>query len=173
MGCAWCGVPLRQKVYWPSGRTESLSNFLERKFCDRKCMAKAMEKERCESLSHSRLKAQRLGAPSCELCGSTQNLQVHHKDEDPRNNDLRNLKTLCASCHKRTHLLCYDPTTAQRKPCRFCTAPSFRNDLCATHRSRFKRFGHPLAKKRKVRSEWVLMLHDGSSWLPFRSWETE
>ena len=43
----------------------------------------------------------------CSMCGrncrNTKNsemvLQVHHIDENPRNNDLENLIPLCASCH--------------------------------------------------------------------------
>ena len=34
----------------------------------------------------------------CRHCGSKTNLQIHHIDK-PRDNRLRNLITLCASCH--------------------------------------------------------------------------
>jgi 5-methylcytosine-specific restriction endonuclease McrA len=40
---------------------------------------------------------------SCEICGSKENLIVHHKDEDRFNNKNNNLKTLCRSCHQRGH----------------------------------------------------------------------
>jgi len=46
----------------------------------------------------------------CVFCGSTEYVQVHHKDETGRNkpkkihnNDLDNLITLCGSCHIRQH----------------------------------------------------------------------
>ncbi|MGL5690387.1 MAG: hypothetical protein ACRDD8_06135 [Bacteroidales bacterium] len=40
----------------------------------------------------------------CELCGAKGGrLEVHHCDGDHSNNDHENLKTLCASCHKKQH----------------------------------------------------------------------
>jgi hypothetical protein len=39
----------------------------------------------------------------CEICGKKHNLNVHHVDEDRRNNDLSNLMTLCVSCHHAVH----------------------------------------------------------------------
>lgn len=37
----------------------------------------------------------------CELCGSTRNLMVHHKDGNRKNNKPNNLQTLCWSCHEK------------------------------------------------------------------------
>jgi hypothetical protein len=39
----------------------------------------------------------------CEICGSRNDLQVHHLDQNRDNNDLANLETLCVSCHQRVH----------------------------------------------------------------------
>lgn len=39
----------------------------------------------------------------CEDCGSTNNLIVHHDDENPLNNNDYNLITLCEECHRREH----------------------------------------------------------------------
>ena len=46
----------------------------------------------------------------CVLCGSTEQLQIHHKDHigrnhsaDERNDTMENLVTLCASCHIKQH----------------------------------------------------------------------
>lgn len=39
----------------------------------------------------------------CDACGSVENIQVHHIDENRENNDLDNLVPLCASCHKILH----------------------------------------------------------------------
>lgn len=36
---------------------------------------------------------------SCTDCGSTDNLFVHHLDENRHNNELDNLRTVCAKCH--------------------------------------------------------------------------
>lgn len=39
----------------------------------------------------------------CELCGSIDGLEVHHKDFNHYNNDPDNLITVCESCHQRVH----------------------------------------------------------------------
>ena len=41
----------------------------------------------------------------CQLCGSMQNLQVHHLKFRSRSGDdvEQNLITLCAECHEHTH----------------------------------------------------------------------
>ena len=38
---------------------------------------------------------------SCELCGTTERLTIHHKDKNWRNNDPNNLQTVCFPCHKK------------------------------------------------------------------------
>ena len=40
---------------------------------------------------------------TCISCGSTQNVIVHHKDTNRKNNDLDNLKVVCRSCHAKDH----------------------------------------------------------------------
>ena len=40
---------------------------------------------------------------SCEICGSTCGLEVHHKNKDRENNEPNNLLTVCESCHQRIH----------------------------------------------------------------------
>jgi hypothetical protein len=40
---------------------------------------------------------------SCERCGSTEFLLVHHKDADRGNNDRSNLEKLCKRCHQLEH----------------------------------------------------------------------
>lgn len=39
----------------------------------------------------------------CEFCGSTKNLEIHHCDKNPRNNNEDNIKILCPSCHRLWH----------------------------------------------------------------------
>lgn len=39
----------------------------------------------------------------CSECGSREYLQVHHLDNNFRNNALSNLCILCAPCHSRIH----------------------------------------------------------------------
>lgn len=40
---------------------------------------------------------------ACATCGTTDNLCVHHKDEDHTNNVPSNLEILCMSCHTSLH----------------------------------------------------------------------
>jgi hypothetical protein len=40
---------------------------------------------------------------ACAKCATTENLCVHHKDEDHTNNVPSNLEVLCMSCHSRMH----------------------------------------------------------------------
>lgn len=40
---------------------------------------------------------------ACLRCQATENLCVHHKDEDHLNNDPANLEVLCMSCHSSMH----------------------------------------------------------------------
>ena len=161
--CVHCGSELVQKRF-SSGVLESPSMLVRRKFCNRICMAQHMKKEICSSLSHSRMKAAKTAANACEICGMTNDLQVHHVDKNPRNNVPSNLRTLCRSCHARCHSPNFTETGELRNPCVYCNKPSMKRGPCYTHLSRFKRFGHPLAKKKKTASGWVLMLHDGKNW---------
>lgn len=43
---------------------------------------------------------------TCEICGYNEHsfcMDIHHIDEDPRNNSLDNLSLLCAMCHRKLH----------------------------------------------------------------------
>lgn len=39
----------------------------------------------------------------CQDCGMEGKMQIHHKDGNPYNNDLTNLKVLCQACHQIAH----------------------------------------------------------------------
>jgi len=39
----------------------------------------------------------------CEVCGATEELHVHHKDQARSNNDPDNLEVLCEDCHWDRH----------------------------------------------------------------------
>jgi len=41
----------------------------------------------------------------CAICGTKKNLQVHHKDQNRKNNKLFNLMILCSKCHGKVHQL--------------------------------------------------------------------
>jgi hypothetical protein len=40
---------------------------------------------------------------NCQLCGSPMNVQLHHKDMNPFNNEVSNWQRLCGSCHRYLH----------------------------------------------------------------------
>jgi 5-methylcytosine-specific restriction endonuclease McrA len=40
----------------------------------------------------------------CNRCGTSYNVQLHHKDKNVFNNDYENLILLCASCHRNEHI---------------------------------------------------------------------
>lgn len=48
-------------------------------------------------------RARKFRTPSCECCGVSTFLHVHHVDEDWRNNAPSNLQTLCKFCHRFWH----------------------------------------------------------------------
>jgi len=76
-----------------------------RKFCSRDCANKAMATARVYEYGRTwpaqRRKARKRDCDTCQNCGSTDNLHVHHivPFRISRDNRLRNLVTLCASCH--------------------------------------------------------------------------
>lgn len=165
--CKHCKKLLTQKRF-SSGVLESPSMLDRRQYCGQKCMALAMEGVvKVLTAKNSRRQSAKTVLPQCEMCQAVGKLHVHHKDENPMNNAASNLMTLCPSCHRRCHSPNFTETGEQRKDCEFCSGPSVKRGLCFTHLSRYKRFGHALAKKKKTASGWVLMLHDGENWLPF------
>src|SRR5205085_12366675 len=40
---------------------------------------------------------------NCEECGTTDRLEQHHRDRNPRNNFSSNIVTLCKPCHDKAH----------------------------------------------------------------------
>lgn len=128
-------------------------------------MAVGMRKDVCRSLSHSRSKAAATAKAACETCGRSGRLHVHHIDEDPTNNAPSNLKTLCPSCHRRSHSPNFMDDGVTLMPCAHCARPSVKLGLCHSHLSRLKRYGNPLAVKIKTASGWIL----DTSGLPVRS----
>lgn len=42
---------------------------------------------------------------SCKICLKEENLQVHHIDMNRENSEIENLMILCASCHRKIHVL--------------------------------------------------------------------
>src|SRR3954447_13531656 len=99
---------------------------------------------------------------SCETCGSTSQLGLHHRDEDRTNNSLENLQTLCQSCHTAWHWANGKEPWRRREPtCKVCDQPSRHLGLCPTHRSRLRRHGSPYLVKIKAGSIWVWRADSG------------
>jgi hypothetical protein len=52
---------------------------------------------------HSRQEYKRVRKGRCEKCGSTRNLQTHHRNRRRLDNSAGNVVTLCAACHAKLH----------------------------------------------------------------------
>lgn len=105
--CEYCGTKLERKRF--NSKLEDFNVFLNRKYCDRECMRKAYLKVGFTNANWSNAHASArninnliLKKDSCEICGSVENLDIHHKDGNWRNNNLDNLQCLCRSCHIKT-----------------------------------------------------------------------
>jgi hypothetical protein len=141
--CAVCGLLLVRKR---RNRLESMNVFLRRKFCDRRCMAVAMIKDEVgDAALH--LRARCLCGSSCERCGTTDKLSVHHIDGDPSNNDPSNLMTLCGSCHTKWHWE-HGKQKRESPPCIVCGEKSRKLQMCQKHYLRWKNYGDALLTKR-------------------------
>lgn len=99
--CRHCRARLHRKRY--NGRLEDLAVFRRRKFCDKICMEKAHEARSIISRSGYLWRARRHLKNQCEMCCKKKKLQIHHEDRDWKNNDPKNLRTLCAPCHRKLH----------------------------------------------------------------------
>ena len=55
------------------------------------------------SLSLAKRRVVKEAFGECLSCGSTDNLELHHIDGNPRNNDSSNWLVLCRDCHVREH----------------------------------------------------------------------
>ena len=158
--CRQCGGALSRKRF--NGALEDMGAFMRRKFCDRGCMAASMEGViKRANPKNSRRQSVKLAKAACEMCGRRGlRLHVHHVNENPLNNAPANLRTLCVSCHKRSHSRNWNATTGRRADCELCSRPARQRGLCFTHLNRYKLYGDPLMKKVKQGSTWKLVRVD-------------
>jgi 6-pyruvoyltetrahydropterin/6-carboxytetrahydropterin synthase len=70
------------------------------KFCCRECYDNYTKSNNKETLFEQVKKKYNY---SCGLCHSSENIRIHHIDENPKNNIEENLIVLCESCHRKIH----------------------------------------------------------------------
>lgn len=143
--CSFCGKKL-ERSRLPNGDLEYLIHFNKRKYCNQVCMAKGFtgqERTPTEqadwSTAHARARKICPKGP-CVRCGKIKAGDVHHKDENWRNNSPENLERICRSCHNKIH--------RSRKACIICGKPQKGLGYCVKHYQRFKTHGNPLLFKR-------------------------
>lgn len=140
--CEYCGKRLYRKRI--NGRLEDRGVFCRRKYCNRECMKRAFvkkdgstQKDREAHASARKIEYLILDKDKvCEVCGSTKNIDVHHKDGNWQNNHPSNLVTLCRSCHSKQH--------KQKRTCKLCGEPVKGHGYCNMHYIRWKKYGDPM-----------------------------
>ena len=99
--CKTCGSKMARQRF--NGRLEDLTGFKKRLYCNQDCMGADYEGTiKVMNDKNSRRQSAKTRKANCEICGKTAH-HVHHRDENPQNNDPANLQSLCASCHKKEH----------------------------------------------------------------------
>lgn len=96
--CKKCGKKFNRRRF--GMRLEDYTRWKARKYCSKQCSyirGPIKHKSTFHRLAREFLEN------SCANCGSTENLDVHHKDGNYKNNDPGNLKTLCHPCHMKLH----------------------------------------------------------------------
>jgi len=89
---------------------------LNKKTCSRACANKnrvgikykvGSPKDKVRSLKALRKRVESEYGTACVRCGynKTSILQIHHRDKDHYNNNIKNLELLCPNCHAEIHLL--------------------------------------------------------------------
>lgn len=104
--CISCG-----KEYVTTSRSQKFCSddcckiYTKRKKAQKASYDKAKEYQRLKARAHSLAVevVRLLGNTTCECCGSTEGLQVHHKDLRYLNNNPSNLQLLCTKCHAQAH----------------------------------------------------------------------
>lgn len=97
--CSMCGVRLQRKRF--NGRIEDYGAFKKRRFCSLSCANSRTKGGLSRKAFHAQARKQR--KPACKCCGGKFRLQVHHINEDWKDNARTNLQTLCVFCHQFWH----------------------------------------------------------------------
>ena len=146
--CNYCGKELVRKRF-NSGRLEDFGVFKKRKYCDMECYRKGEllsfastqknQEFRCAHTTARKVARTFMDTTRCELCGSTKNLDIHHKDKNYNNNNLDNLQVLCRSCHMKQH--------KQKDKCKICGEEQKGHGYCNKHLKRKKKYNCPFFSK--------------------------
>ena len=96
--CLKCGSKFNRRRF--GSRLEDYTRWKARKYCSKQCN---YIRPNGNSKGNYHLLARSYANQSCNTCGSTDNLDVHHKDRNYKNNEMKNLETLCHSCHMKLH----------------------------------------------------------------------
>lgn len=99
--CPVCGKSFSRRRY--GSRLEDYTRFHSRIYCSKSCSAHRRQEDLNRARSSFHRGARKHLKEYCAICGTTQNLQVHHLDRNIKNNTEENLQTLCRSCHMRLH----------------------------------------------------------------------
>jgi len=136
-----------------NGFLEPTVFFLKRKFCNYQCCADSKRKPiELLSIANSRGWARRIKSKGlCEVCNKNNGCDVHHIDNNPRNNDIKNLMRICRSCHCKV--------TRPRKKCAVdsCNETSRKYNYCEKHSQRFIKYGTPFGYKENQFSDYILL----------------
>jgi len=97
-------VECRQPYTWV-GRHKT-KGFAQTRFCSKRCTNAHNVKKRWQNdpIRHYRTICFRYHKKQCVVCPFTRIVEVHHRDEDRRNNHPRNLIPLCSNHHKMAHM---------------------------------------------------------------------
>ena len=152
--CLACGKLMERKIY--NGILESNHSFNRRKYCNLQCAGQGNRKEN-PTLSAIYKRNSNLVGDACENCGVSENLDLHHKDGDPTNNDMENAMTLCDSCHTAWHWENGKEPPQKRSVCYVCGSPGKGLGLCLKHYQRQKKYGSPYLTKIKQGSHYILV----------------
>ena len=96
--CPKCGKEFHRRRF--GKRLEDFTRWNQRIYCSKQC--NYIRPEISHKTSYHRLARYFLNH-YCQNCGSTENLDVHHKDRNYKNNEITNLETLCHTCHMKYH----------------------------------------------------------------------
>lgn len=105
------GVPKKGTGYFNEGRTPWNKGLKESDDPRVKKQGDSLRKYHCNGrhdnefiiLKEDTVNYQKYNKHFCEICNCTEDIEVHHIDQDRGNNSPSNLISVCSSCHQRIH----------------------------------------------------------------------